>query len=185
MLYEMWHICEYINKHRKEKKRIWQCCHLPWAKQHLFLNDVFVLVFLVSHQLSTSAITLQRYILFFNIVFFCKRQLSPTKQSHLLKWLKWKQYFLWIPMFATEHLSTLPLNSNFIYSNSFFFSCVHIICNLQLWVFCLTQGQYLLCCYFFQEEPCGDRPSPPTWDKQACAFRLLSDQESAQDYVIH
>lgn len=83
---------------------------------------------------------------------FCKRQLSPTKQSHLLKWLKWKQYFLWIPMFAREHLSTLPLNShfNFIYSSSLFFSCVCIIFNHQLWIFCLTWWKYLLCCYVFQ-----------------------------------
>lgn len=92
---------------------------------------------------------------------FCKRQLSPAKQSHLLKWLKWKQYFLWIPMFAREHLSTLSLYShfNFIYSSSFFFSCVHVICNIQLWVFCLTWQKHLPCYYFFQLELCGDTPS--------------------------
>lgn len=57
---------------KKGEKGIWKCCHLPRAKQHLFLNDVFALVFLVSHQLSTSAIMLWRYILFFNIVFFVR-----------------------------------------------------------------------------------------------------------------
>lgn len=145
---------------------------------------MFVLVFLVSHQLSTSAITLWRYILFFNIVFFCKRQLSPTKQSHLLKWLKWKQYFLWIPMFAREHLSTLPLNShfNFTCSNSFFFCSVPMICNLQLWVFCLTWWKYLLCCY--RNHVVTD-PPPETWDKQVSASLFLSDQELGQDYLIH
>lgn len=105
--------------------RIWKCCHLPWAKQCLFLNDVFALVFLVSSVIYICYHALKIHIVLQHSI-FCKSRFSPTKQSHPLKWLKWKQYFLWISMFARERLRMLPLYSyfNFIYSNSFFL-CSH------------------------------------------------------------
>ena len=166
---------------------MWKCCHLLWAKQHLFLNDVFALVFLVSYQFSTSAIMLWRYILFFNIVFFCKRQLSPTKQSHLLKWLKWKQYFLRIPMFAREHLNTLPLNShfNFIYSNSFFFSCVHINLQSSVVIFLPHRMKIPPVLLFLSIGAMWWQTLPPQHGISKFVHLSLSDQESVKNYIIH
>lgn len=142
---------------KRRTKRIWKCCHLPWAKQHLFLNDVFALVFLVSHQLPTSAIMLWRYILFFNIVFFVR------VGSVLL----------------SSHTHTNDSNESSIFYEyqclpGNVWACYPYILILTSYIltvlsFLVFTWPAILSCEFsashnentcFQWEPCGDRPSP-------------------------
>lgn len=138
-LYEIWYIYAYINILKKwgEIYGSVVICHEPnntyfWMMCCTCLSCLSSVIYICYHALKIHTV-LQHSI-------FCNSRFSPTKQSHLLKWLKWKQYFLWIPMLARERLSMLPLHSYFhlIYFNSFFFSCVHMICSPHLWVFCLT-----------------------------------------------